>query len=108
MNPHENDFSTEQLAMLRSTGLYVWNSTVIFVSLLYLTGDVIKPLLIGGFVFVSCLLGYGHRRLTQLGAAMAVITIFVSYGFPTPDRWLDLAKSVPAAVSYAWNHTASH
>ena len=83
------DFLPHETAFLRAGFLYAWSSAAIFGALLYLTGSTFKSLLIAIFVFFSCIVGFGRRRLIQASFAIVVLAILVSYGFPAPDQWIN-------------------
>ena len=44
--------------------------------------------------FVSCILGFGRRRLLQASFALAVIAVIVSFGFPPPQQWKAIANAM--------------
>jgi len=107
MNPNDQYISGAFLNALKVGGLYLWNGAAVFLSLFYLTGTVAKSLVIAAVVLVSSFIGFGSRRLVQVGFAITVLAVLVSYGFPHPNGWLTLAKSVPSTINYAWNHQAN-
>jgi len=78
MNPNDEDISDELLTALRAGSLHLWNAAAIFLSLFYLTGAVLKSLVIAGVVLISSFLGFGSRRLIQAGFALAVVAVLVS------------------------------
>jgi len=57
-----------------------------------------KAALIGAFVGVSSLLGYGTRWVLKGSFAIAVFAIAVALGLPPPDQWLQLVSQVQQAV----------
>lgn len=73
--------------------LCVWNGTVVFGSVYYLTGQFWKTTIIAVFVFVSCLLNFGARWLVRAGFALALFTILIAVGLvPQPTQWPDHIK----------------
>ena len=49
----------------RLLALSLWVGVVLFSAILYLTGSYSKAILIGLFVLISCLLGFGRRWLLR-------------------------------------------
>jgi hypothetical protein len=64
-----------------------WSAVVIFLALLYLTGEYVKPLVIAGFVFGSSLLGIGRPWLFFACFIAALAAIAVALGVPGPAQW---------------------
>jgi hypothetical protein len=73
---------------------YLWNAIVVFAALASLGAGFVKAGVIATFVLISCMVGIGQRRLLQAGLAVAIIAIAVSLGFPGPNEWADIFKSV--------------
>jgi len=78
-----------------------WSGVAAFVSVLYLDGGWAKAIIIGLFIVISCLLGFGRRWLFRVTLALSILAIAVALGFPAPAQWLALAKKTPAALSSA-------
>lgn len=66
---------------------YAWNAIVIFGALMFLGAGFVKSAVIAAFVFMSCVIGIGGRRLLQVGLAIAIVAIAVSLGVPGPGEW---------------------
>ena|SRR5882757_7084867 len=77
---------------------YLWNGVVVFAALVSLGAGFVKAGVIAVFVFVSCLVGIGQRRLLQAGLAIAIVAIAVSLGFPGPEEWAGIFKSMVATA----------
>jgi hypothetical protein len=73
---------------------YLWNAIVVFVALASLGAGFVKAGVIAAFVLISCMVGIGQRRLLQAGLAVAIVAIAVSLGFPSPNEWVGIFKSV--------------
>ena len=71
----------------RLLALSLWVGVVLFSAILYLTGSYSKAILIGIFVLISCLLGFGRRWLLRGSFAVAIVAIAVARGAPSPDQW---------------------
>ena len=57
----------------RLLALSLWVGVVLFTAILYLTGSYWKAILIGLFVLISCLLGFGRRWLLRLRLALRAL-----------------------------------
>jgi hypothetical protein len=77
---------------------YLWNAIVAFAALASLGAGFVKAGVIAVFVFVSCIVGIGSRRLLQAGLAVAIVAIAVSLGFPGPQEWAGIFKSFVATA----------
>lgn len=73
---------------------YLWNAIVVFAALASLGAGFVKAGAIAAFVFISCMVGIGQRRLLQAGLAIAILAIAVSLGFPGPEEWTGIFKSM--------------
>jgi O-antigen ligase len=82
----------------RLLALSLWVSVVIFSAILYLTGSYSKAILIGLFVLISCLLGFGRRWLLRGSLAVAIVAIAVALGAPSPDQWSQLLQDARRAL----------
>lgn len=71
-----------------------WTGIVLFSSLLFLGVGFFKTSLIVFFVLVSCVVGFGRRRLIQASFAISMLAFAVFTGFPHPLEWKNVAKSV--------------
>jgi O-antigen ligase len=85
----------------RLLALSLWVSAVLFSAILYLTGSYSKAILIGLFVLISCLLGFGRRWLLRGSFAVAIVAIAVALGAPSPDQWSQLLQDARRAL-FAW------
>jgi O-antigen ligase len=85
----------------RLLALSLWVGVVLFASILYLTGSYSKAILIGIFVLISCLLGFGRRWLLRGSFAVAIVAIAVALGAPSPDQWSQLLQDARRAL-FAW------
>jgi O-antigen ligase len=85
----------------RLLALSLWVSVVLFSAILYLTGSYSKAILIGLFVLISCLLGFGRRWLLRGSFAVAIVAIAVALGAPSPDQWSQLLQDARRAL-FAW------
>jgi hypothetical protein len=81
--------------------LSLWAGFVIFSAILYLTGSFWKAILIGTFVLISCVLGFGSRWLLRGSFAIAIVALAVALGAPGPDQWADLLEDARRAL-FAW------
>ena len=91
----------------RIINVSIWNGIVVFASLLYLTGSVLRSTIIGIFVLISCALGFGARWLARGGFALGMVAIGVALGFPHPDKWSEIANAVPGLLAQARTLLAS-
>jgi hypothetical protein len=82
----------------RALLLSIWAGFVSVVAIFFLTGSFWKAALIGAFVGVSSLLGYGTRWVLKGSFAIAIFAIAVALGLPPPDQWLQLISQVQEAV----------
>jgi TctA family transporter len=82
----------------RTLALSVWAALVSVIAIYFLTSNFWKAALIGAFVGVSSLLGYGTRWVLRGSFAIAVLAIAVALGLPPPDQWLQLINEVREAV----------
>jgi hypothetical protein len=85
----------------RLLALSLWVGVVLFTAILYLTGSYWKAILIGLFVLISCLLGFGRRWLLRGSFAVAIVAIAVALGAPSPDQWSQLLQDARRAL-FAW------
>jgi O-antigen ligase len=85
----------------RLLALSLWVGVVLFSAILYLTGSYSKAILIGIFVLISCLLGFGRRWLLRGSFAVAIVAIAVALGAPSPDQWSQLLQDARRAL-FAW------
>jgi hypothetical protein len=69
-----------------------WSAVVIFLALLYLTGEYVKPFVIAGFVFGSSILGIGRPWLFFACFIAALMAVAVALGVPSPGQWPALAR----------------
>jgi hypothetical protein len=81
----------------RALVLSVWAALVSVVAIYSLIGSFWKAALIGAFVGVLSLLGYGTRWVLKGSFAIAVLAIAVALGLPPPDHWLQLIDQVQEA-----------
>jgi len=82
--------------------LSIWNGIVIFGSLFYLDGGLVKSAIIALFVGISCQLHLGRRWLLRGGLLLALVAIAVSLGFPPPAQWPELGRTAQTAVQSVW------
>jgi hypothetical protein len=80
----------------RALLLSVWAGLVSVVAIFFLTGSFWKAALIGAFVGVSSLLGYGTRWVLKGSFAIAVLAIAVA--LLPPDQWLQTFHQVQEAL----------
>ncbi|OLB69253.1 MAG: hypothetical protein AUI16_29210 [Alphaproteobacteria bacterium 13_2_20CM_2_64_7] len=85
----------------RLLALSLWVGVVLFTAILYLTGSYWKAILIGLFVLISCLLGFGRRWLLRGSFVVAIVAIAVALGAPSPDQWSQLLQDARRAL-FAW------
>ena len=85
----------------RLLALSLWVGVGLFSAILYLTGSYSKAILIGLFVLISCLLGFGRRWLLRGSFAVAIVAIAVALGAPSPDQWSQLLQDARRAL-FAW------
>jgi hypothetical protein len=85
----------------RLLALSLWVGVVLFTAILYLTGSYWKAILIGVFVLISCLLGFGRRWLLRGSFVIAIVAIAVALGAPSPDQWSQLLQDARRAL-FAW------
>ena len=85
----------------RLLALSLWVGVVLFSAILNLTGSYSKAILIGIFVLISCLLGFGRRWLLRGSFAVAIVAIAVALGAPSPDQWSQLLQDARRAL-FAW------
>jgi hypothetical protein len=78
--------------------LSLWAALVSVVALYFLTGSYWKAALIGVFVGISSVLGYGKQWVLKGSFAIAIFAIAVALGLPPPDRWLQLARELGEAI----------
>ena len=74
-------------------------AVVLFSAILCLTGSFWKAILVGVFVLVACLLGFGRRWLLGGSFAIAIVAIAVALGVPSRDQWLELWQDARRAFS---------
>ncbi len=82
----------------RALVLSVWAALVSVIAIYFLTENFWQAALIGAFVGVSSLLGYGPKWVLKGSFAIAVLAIAVALGLPPPDQWLQLVNEVREAV----------
>jgi hypothetical protein len=82
----------------RLLALSLWVGLVIFSAVLYLTGSFWKAILLGTFVLISCVLGFGRRWLLRGSFAIAIVAIAVALGAPSPDQWSQLLQDARRAL----------
>lgn len=87
--------------------LYAWTSIVTFCALLYLGAGLTRSTLVTLFMITSYWVGFGPRRLTQIGFGLSVLAILVSFGFPSPETWPGLIKSAPDSIQIAWSSSST-
>jgi len=85
----------------RLVALSLWVALVLFSAILYLTGSFWKATLIGTFVLISCVLGFGRRWLLRGSFAIAIVAIAVALGAPSPDQWVQLFQNARQAL-FTW------
>ena len=78
----------------RTLVLSVWAALVSVVAIYFLIGSFWKAALIGAFVGISSLLGYGTRWVLKGSFAIAVLAIAVALGLPPPDQWVRMIYGV--------------
>jgi len=76
----------------RLVAMSLWASVVSFSAILYLFGTFWKAILLGIFVLISCVLGFGERWLSRGSFAVAIVAIVVALGAPGPDQWGQLLQ----------------
>jgi len=81
--------------------LSLWAGVVVFSAIFYLTGSFWKAILLGTFVLISCVLGFGRRWLLRGSFAIAIVAIAVALGAPSPDQWSQLVQDAQRAL-FAW------
>jgi O-antigen ligase len=74
-------------------------AVVLFAAILCLTGSFWKAILVGVFVLVACLLGFGRRWLLGGSFAIAIVAIAVVLGAPSRDQWLEWWQDARRAFS---------
>src|SRR5215813_5583272 len=74
-------------------------AVVLFSAILCLTGSSWKAILVGIFVLVSCVRGFGRRWLLLGSFAIAIVAIAVVVGAPSPDQWAQLWQDARRAFS---------
>jgi len=70
-------------------------AVVLFAAILYLTGSFWKAILVSMVVLVSCVLGFGLRGSLPI----AIVSIAVVLGAPSPDQWVHLWQDARQAFS---------
>jgi len=78
--------------------LPLWAGLVSVVAIYFLIENFWKAALIGMFVGISAVLGYGTRWVLNGSFAIAVVAIAVALGLPPPDQWLQLAHDAQEAI----------
>jgi hypothetical protein len=91
-NPKEGLGMTNLTEEKRRAAMWFWAGLVSFCALFYLTGSFSKAAIIGTFVLVSCLLGFGQRWLLRGSFAIAILAIAIWLGAPGPDQWVQLLQ----------------
>jgi hypothetical protein len=76
----------------------LWAALVSVVAIYFLTESYWKAVLIGVFVSISAVLGYGTSWVLRGSFAIAVFAIAVALGFPPPDHWQQLAHEAQEAI----------
>jgi len=74
-------------------------AVVLSAAILCLTGSFWKAILVGVFVLVSCVLGFGRRGLLRGSFAVAIVAIAIVLGGPSPDQWVRLWEDARQAFS---------
>jgi TctA family transporter len=82
----------------RARVLSLWAALVSVVAIYFLTENYWKAALIGVFVGVSSVLGYGTQWVLKGSFAIAVFAIAVALGLPPPDQWLQLAHEAQETI----------
>jgi hypothetical protein len=82
----------------RAQVLSLWAALVSVVAIYFLTGNYWKAALIGVFVGVSSVLGYGTQWVLKGSFAIAVFAIAVALGLPPSDQWLQLAHETQETI----------
>ena len=74
-------------------------AVVLFSAILCLTGSFWKAILVGVFVLLSFVLGFGRRGLLRGSFAIAIAAIAIVLGGPSPDQWVQLWEDARQAFS---------
>jgi len=74
-------------------------AVVLFAAILCLTGSFWKAIVVGMFVLVACVLGFGRRWLLSGSFTIAIVAIAVVLAAPSPDQWLQLWQDARRAFS---------
>lgn len=74
-------------------------AVVLFAAILSLTGSFWQAILVGVFVLVACLLGFGRRWLLGGLFAIAIVAIAAVLGAPSRDQWLEWWQDARRAFS---------
>ena len=74
-------------------------AVVLFAAILCLTGSFWKAILVGVFVLVACLLGFGRRWLLGGSFAIAIVAIAAVVGAPSRDQWVEWWQDARRAFS---------
>ncbi len=82
----------------RAQILPLWAGLVSVLTIYFLTEKFWTAALIGVFVGISAVLGYGTRWVLNGSFAIAVVAIAVALGFPPPDQWLQLARDAREGI----------
>jgi hypothetical protein len=83
----------------RGTLLPIWNALVVFASLIYFSGTIVRPALVAAVVLISSALGYGSRWLYRAGFVLMAFTIAnVSGLLPPIEQWPNLMENAQAYI----------
>jgi O-antigen ligase len=74
-------------------------AVVLSSAILCLTGSFWKAILVGIFVLLSLVLGFGRRWLLRGSFAVAIVAIAIVLGGPSPDQWVQLWEGARQAFS---------
>jgi hypothetical protein len=88
------EMTEEKRAQVRA----LWAALISVVAIYFLTESYWKAVLIGVFVGISAVLGYGTSWVLRGSFAIAVLAIVVALGLPPPDQWLQLAHEAQEAI----------
>jgi hypothetical protein len=76
-----------------------WNVLCVLAAIWFLSGSFFKASVVAGFVFVSCVLGYGTKWLVRAGFVICLVALAVFLGAPPVERWPGLVSKLPQAVA---------
>jgi hypothetical protein len=78
-----------------------WAALVTFASLISLFGSWWAAFCAGVFVLGSIVLNQGARWTSRGAVAVAILALAVTFGFPHPDQWREIAKTIPPLMTTA-------